>query len=121
MSYPTKEQTCDGELMLKITEQRVVEVDSLTLVLEGRLAGPWVEELSASWHQISPEQQCGATIDLAGVTFIDVRGKALLARLWRQGAELRASGCLTRCIVEEIRRNEPGGPVRKNCDELHKE
>jgi hypothetical protein len=41
-------------------------------------------------------------IDLTGVTFINAEGKALLARLWRQGAELRASGCLTKCIVEEI-------------------
>ncbi|NJL17644.1 MAG: hypothetical protein HC938_11060 [Nitrospira sp.] len=36
------------------------------------------------------------------MTFIDAEGKAVLARLWREGAELQASGCLTRCIVEEI-------------------
>jgi len=41
-------------------------------------------------------------IDLTGVTFIDADGKALLTKLWQQGAELRALGCLTRCVVEEI-------------------
>lgn len=96
--------------MLKITEQRGLEPDSLSLRLEGRLAGPWVEELSASCRQISARQQRCVMIDLTGVTFIDTDGKVLLAHLWRQGAELRASGCLTRCVVEEIRRNEPGGP-----------
>jgi hypothetical protein len=25
-----------------------------------------------------------------------------LTRMWQQGAELRAVGCLTKCIVEEI-------------------
>lgn len=112
MICPTKEPTCDGELMLKITEQRGAEVDSPTLVLEGRLAGPWVEELQASWRALSADAHHRVVIDLSGVTFIDADGKALLGRLWQQGAELRASGCLTRCIVEEIRSNEPGGAVR---------
>ena len=66
--------------------------------------------LSASFRRISVRQQRCVMIDLTGVTFIDPEGKALLAGLWRRGAELRAAGCLTRCVVEEIRRNEPGGP-----------
>ncbi|HWF60456.1 MAG TPA: hypothetical protein VN666_09120 [Nitrospira sp.] len=99
--------------MLKITEQRGTEVDALTLVLEGRLAGPWVEELQASWYALSANEHHHVVINLADVTYIDAHGKTLLARLWRQGAELRASGCLTKCIVEEIRRNEPGGPSEK--------
>ncbi|MDF0676970.1 MAG: hypothetical protein P0120_21945 [Nitrospira sp.] len=99
--------------MLKITEQRGPQPDALSLRLEGRLAGPWVEELRASCRQMSVRQQRCVMIDLTGVTFIDADGKALLARLWRQGAELRASGCLTRCVVEEIRRNQPGGPSER--------
>lgn len=91
--------------MLKITEQRGTEVDSLTLVLEGRLAGPWVEELRASWHALSADEHNRVVIHLSDVTYIDADGKTLLARLWRQGAELLASGCLTRCVVEEIRRS----------------
>ena len=99
--------------MLKITRQRRAEVDSLALVLEGRLAGPWVEELRASWGALSVNERNRVVIDLADVTYIDAHGKVLLADLWRNGAELRAAGCLTRCVVEEIRGNEPGGPSEK--------
>lgn len=88
--------------MLKITGQRDAASDSMSLILEGRLAGPWVEELNSYWHQMSVNQQNCTMIDLTGVTFIDTNGKTLLTGLWQQGAELRAAGCLTRCIVEEI-------------------
>ena len=88
--------------MLKITPQQDATVSSVSLVVEGRLAGPWVEELNAYCRKMSEEHQHCSVIDLTGVTFIDAMGKALLASLWRQGAELRASGCLTKCAVEEI-------------------
>jgi anti-anti-sigma regulatory factor len=92
--------------MLKITEQWEAQGDILTLVLEGRLAGPWVEELQATWHGLSANEHDCVVINLADVTYIDAKGKALLARLWREGVELRASGCLTRCVIEEIKRSE---------------
>ncbi|MCA1957438.1 MAG: hypothetical protein LDL14_02765 [Nitrospira sp.] len=88
--------------MLKITGRYCAGESSISLVLEGRLAGPWVEELDKCWCRLSRSQQRTAVIDLVGVTFIDAAGKTLLDRLWREGATLRASGCLTRCIVEEI-------------------
>jgi ABC-type transporter Mla MlaB component len=88
--------------LLKITGQRGTGKDSISLILEGRLAGPWVEELNGYWCKLTGSQREHAVINLSGVTFIDATGKALLDRLWRQGARLRAAGCLTRCIVEEI-------------------
>jgi len=88
--------------MLKITGQRDAAPDSMSLILEGKLAGPWVEELHSYWRQIFGNQQRCTMIDLTGVTFIDANGKELLTRLWQQGAELHAVGCLTRCTVEEI-------------------
>jgi anti-anti-sigma regulatory factor len=88
--------------LLKITPQRDAAVSSVSLVVEGRLAGIWVEELNTYCRKMSEEHQHCTVIDLTGVTFIDAMGKALLASLWRQGAELRASGCLTKCVVEEI-------------------
>ena len=88
--------------MLKITGQRDAAPGSMSLKLEGRLVGPWVEELHSYWRQMSVNQQSCTVIDLTGVTFIDANGKSLLTGLWQQGAELRAAGCLTRCIVEEI-------------------
>lgn len=102
--------------MLKITEQRGTEPDSLSILLEGRLVGPWVEELSAYCCKMSEEHQYCTVIDLTGVTFIDATGKALLARLWKQGAELRASGCLTKCVVEEITEPSQKDPSTMNLD-----
>lgn len=102
--------------MLKITEQRGIGKDPLSLILEGRLAGPWVEELNGYWCTLTESQQKNAVIDLSGVIFIDATGKALLDRLWKQGARLRATGCLTRCIVEEIT-GERGGAEEIDHDE----
>ncbi len=70
------------------------------------MAGPWVKELDAYCQQMSRDGRQFTVIDLVGVTFVDAEGKSLLARLWGQGAELRASGCLTRCLVEEITKGE---------------
>ncbi|MBI3356255.1 MAG: hypothetical protein HY038_05700 [Nitrospirae bacterium] len=106
--------------MLKITEQRAKATDSITLILEGRLAGPWVDELDAYWREMSPNHQSCALIDLTGVTFIDANGKALLTRLWQRGAELRAAGCLTRCIVEEITNGRHADTSRSSREDRRK-
>jgi anti-anti-sigma regulatory factor len=102
--------------MLKITPQRDAARSSVSLVVEGRLAGLWVEELNAYCRKMSEDHERCAVIDLTGVTFIDADGKALLAGLWRQGAELRASGCLTKCVVEEITRLDRCESSKENCD-----
>jgi ABC-type transporter Mla MlaB component len=97
--------------MLKITIQP--KKTSTRLVLEGRLTGPWVEELRRCWA--AADVGGGeVNIDLAGVTFIDTEGKALLTRMWHSGAKLHAVGCLTRCIVEEITKAEPAVSSRPN-------
>jgi hypothetical protein len=93
--------------MLKITIQP--GKNSTRLLLEGRLTGPWVEELSRCWAAAAAVPHSDVMIDLAGVTFIDAQGKALLTRMWQSGAKLHAVGCLTRCIVEEITKAEPAG------------
>jgi hypothetical protein len=87
--------------MLKITEQRGQEPDAMSLVLDGRLAGAWVEELETYCSMVALNRQRCTMIDLTGVRFIDINGKALLSRLWRQGISLRATGCLNRCIVPD--------------------
>ncbi|MCP9451399.1 MAG: hypothetical protein NNA23_01810 [Nitrospira sp.] len=88
--------------MLKITGRYRVGEESISLIVEGRLTGPWVSELDTCWRQLSTSQRRTAVIDLSDVTFIDDAGKMLLRRLWSEGATLRASGCMTRGIVEEI-------------------
>lgn len=88
--------------MLKITSQRDGASDGVSLIIEGRLAGPWAEELRTYCRRTFDNQQRCTRIDLTDVTFIDADGKLLLTQLWQQGVELRASGCLTRCLVEEV-------------------
>jgi len=84
--------------MLKITIKREAAV--ATLLLEGRLVGPWISEVQSSWEtaRIGMEQ---VSLDLNGVTFIDADGKALLTNLHREGANLICRGCLTRAIVAQ--------------------
>jgi hypothetical protein len=41
-------------------------------------------------------------VDLTDVTFVGEEGKNLLGAMHGEGAKLKASGCVTRRIVEEI-------------------
>ena len=84
--------------MLKITTR--TEAMKAIFELEGRLAGAWVDELERCWREIPPGY--AVEILLKAVTFIDDEGKKLLARLHEGGAELKASGCMTNCIVQQI-------------------
>ncbi|MGH7820667.1 MAG: hypothetical protein ACREQ9_12930 [Candidatus Binatia bacterium] len=74
-----------------------------TLRLEGRLAGPWVEELARSWTAARAGGDAASIrVDLEGVTFIGAAGRALLRGIHEEGAVLVASGCMTGAIVDEI-------------------
>ncbi len=96
--------------MLKITTQS--DVDVTKMILEGCLVGPWVEELDRCWRGVEGARQERVLVDLTGVTFIAPEGKALLTKMWQQGAKLHAVGCLTRCIVEDITKADRTGPSR---------
>jgi hypothetical protein len=73
------------------------------LRLDGRLAGPWVEELARCWAGLRDEDHAAPIrVDLEGVTFVSPAGKALLARLHDEGALLTARMCMTTAILEEI-------------------
>jgi translation initiation factor IF-2 len=87
--------------MLKVTTTR--QDQTITLKLEGKLAGPWVQEVTRVWVDTEYSPRNGYVVDLRSVTFIDRPGQALLARMSRQGAQLIAADCLTRTIVDEIK------------------
>jgi ABC-type transporter Mla MlaB component len=76
--------------------------DSITFLLEGKLVGPWVTELRDCWQRTPPDSKHEVQIDLRGVTYVDAAGRELLADLYRQGADLLASGCLMKALVAEI-------------------
>ena len=60
--------------MLKITT--VTDAQSTTLRLEGRLAGPWVEELQRCWvSTVSAKTRHPFSVDLSAVTYVDAEGK----------------------------------------------
>ena len=86
--------------MLKVTTR--FETELITLVIEGRLAGPCVKELRNCWNNIPEHRRRGTFIDLAGVTFIDQFGQELLCRMWHAGAELKAAGRMNKCLVDQI-------------------
>jgi anti-anti-sigma regulatory factor len=73
------------------------------LLVEGTLSGDWVDVLENCWLE-TPHTPNGEPmrIDLSGVTYIDDRGRELLARMIHDGAELRAIGVMTRAVIEEI-------------------
>jgi hypothetical protein len=92
--------------MLRITTHKTPQ--ALTLRLEGRLEGPWVAVLTRCWgrtrSRLAGRQLC---VDLNGLTFVDVMGKAQLTQMYAQGAELIADDLETKAIVAEIQ-NGPG-------------
>jgi len=53
---------------------------TVTLVLEGRLIGPWVDELKLACAQ-ARRGRMEVAVDLAGVAFVDRAGIALLREL----------------------------------------
>ena len=89
----------------------MLRIDSLneneltTLNVEGRLVGPWVNELEQCWKkvvEVRPPQL--VRINLSAVGFIDSEGKQLLCKMRKQGAVLVPTGCFMKSIVEEIER-----------------
>jgi len=77
------------------------------LLVEGTLSGDWVEVLEKSWLEAHTQSNGEPIrIDLSGVTYIDNKGRELLAGMIRDGAELRATGVMTRAVIEAITAGE---------------
>jgi len=90
-----------GFAMLRITITK--NPHTTTLRLEGRLTGPWVDELERTWHALTSDPANGrVSVDLTDVTFVGEEGKKLLENMYGEGAKLKASRCVTRRLVEEI-------------------
>jgi hypothetical protein len=89
--------------MLKITTQ--MNPTETILEVEGKLAGPWIEELANCWRKARNSDR-PVKVMLCAVTFIDDKGRNLLVEMYRQGAKLVAEGCMNKAIVEEIIRGE---------------
>jgi anti-anti-sigma regulatory factor len=87
--------------MLRITLDKNTRATSLRV--EGRLTGPWVNELEQAWRAATSDPADGRVcVDLTDVTFIGEDGKQLLETMYAQGAKLKACGCANRRLIDEI-------------------
>ena len=87
--------------MLRIYIHDQVPVTSF--VLEGKLVGPWVEELEKHWESAMARNSSRTMlVDLAEVSFIDAEGRTLLAMMRQKGVRLLSTGVLINEIVAEI-------------------
>jgi anti-anti-sigma regulatory factor len=87
---------------LKITLQE--QSQTVTVKLEGRLAGPWVSELKHTWQKLAPSLHAKELVlDLTGVTYVDFNGKQILAEIYEEsGNRFVAVTPMTRYFAEEI-------------------
>ena len=88
--------------MLRIT---INESDAaIAMTLEGRVAGPWVNELSQAWSEISPRLgRRTVSLDLCNVTYADAGGKKLLSNIYEQSnAKLVTNNLWAQYIADQI-------------------
>jgi ABC-type transporter Mla MlaB component len=70
-----------------------------SLIVEGKLVGPRVEELDKCWKRVvAAYPKRSMLVDLAHVNFVDSEGRALLTTMRRKGVKLLASGVLINSI-----------------------
>jgi len=81
--------------MLRITIQD--EAQRATIKLEGKVVGPWVQELRRSWQSFAPSLGTRELrLDLRGVSFVDAEGRQLLREIYQaSGAHFLADSPLT--------------------------
>lgn len=76
------------------------------LILAGKLMGPWVTELEKCWNAVRAAESCQAPspirVDLSEVTFIDERGKQLVAQMCQSGIKLAGTGLIAGFLCKEI-------------------
>jgi ABC-type transporter Mla MlaB component len=84
---------------------------AMKLRLEGRVAGPWAEELSRVWVERAPQLASKKlSIDLHNVTYADAGGKQVLRTIYAQTrAELIASTPWTQFLAAEVAANDAEG------------
>jgi hypothetical protein len=85
--------------MLRITIDE--NPGSVTLRLEGKLIGPWVEEVEQCWRKVfvtlGPRT---VLVDLSAVDFVDAAGRLLLTRMRSAGFRLECIAPMSEHLVE---------------------
>ena len=69
--------------MLRITIHESAK--GQTIQLEGKIAGPWVEEFNRTWHSLAPSLGSKRLhLDLRGVAWVDAKGRQLLRDIYQK-------------------------------------
>ena len=86
---------------MKISVQETEK--TVILKIEGRAAEPLVAELNRAWQNLAPSLGSRKlSVDLRGVTFMDMTGRHLLAEIHtKSGAEFLADTPMTKYFAEE--------------------
>jgi len=85
--------------VLRIT---ATTTDKVVLRLEGRLVGPWVDELrQAVWRTSGWRQRLD--IDVTDLTYVDEDGEQALSWLHRMGARFHGKGPFSQYMFERLK------------------
>jgi hypothetical protein len=77
--------------------------DQDTWIVEGRLAGVVVDELTASWKRaISEEPRRKRVVDLVGVTCVDEEGEQALLQMTIDNARFVVRGVYMKSLIESL-------------------
>src|SRR5262249_15539258 len=91
----------EGKAVIRI--HQICEDSVVRLVVEGTLSGIWVNELRKSWLDArATSDHSRVRVELTAVSYIDDDPRQLLKQMFPEGAELRATGVMTKGILEEI-------------------
>ena len=101
---PTQAWHRTSQHVLRITVEE--NSNAIVIKLEGRVAGPWVAELSRLWEEKAPAAaQKKLSLDLRETTFADAAGIRVLRAIYSQtGAAILASTPWTQYLAEEVAR-----------------
>lgn len=77
---------------------------SIEVTLEGRLAGPWVGEMSKAWRETAPRVGSRTiSLNIRDLTYSNEEGKQVLREIVAQTkAEILTSNPFTKYLAEEI-------------------
>jgi anti-anti-sigma regulatory factor len=86
-----------------------VSAKGRTIQLEGKIAGPWVQELHRTCHSLVPSHGSEQLeLDLRGVAFVDARGRHLLREIYQQtNARFLTDSPLTQYFADDATRPSP--------------
>lgn len=81
------------------------------LVLEGKLAAPWIGEVEKAWRTATDHlQDRELVVDLTNVTFISPDGESTLLKLMKHGAKFSSGDVLTKYLLRRLTRTSRCGP-----------